>query len=209
MKIFSAKIFSVALLAGVASTAFAGAVAANTLTVQLPDGATEQITYSGDVAPQVSFTPTQAAPAADRAFGPQSPFALMQQIAVQMDRDADAMMRQMQEIAAQPLAGPGRPIQIDMTTLPPGTQSYSFVSTLSPSGVCSQSTEIIAQGSAQKPQMITHRSGNCGGVGLDGAARNVAAPDQTPAPGQMPTETHQAKAIDHPDYRSMFREASW
>ena len=191
MKIFSTKIFSVALLAGVASTAFAGAVAANTLTVQLPDGATEQITYSGDVAPQVSFTPTQAAPAADRAFGPQSPFALMQQI------------------AAQPLAGPGQPIQIDMTTLPPGTQSYSFVSTLSPSGVCSQSTEIIAQGSAQKPQMITHRSGNCGGVGLDGAARNVAAPDQTPAPEQMPAETHQAKAIDHPDYRSMFREASW
>jgi hypothetical protein len=144
----------------------------------------------------------------DWALGPQSPFALMQQIAAQMDRDADAMMRQMQEIAAQPMAGPGQPIQIDMTKLPPGTQSYSFGSTLSPRGVCSQSTEIIAKGPGQAPQVITHRSGNCGIVGT---ASNVAAPDRTPATRSAPpgVQAYQAKAIDHPDYRSMFREASW
>lgn len=220
MKIFLAKILPAALLAGVASTAFAGVVAANTLTVQLPDGATEQITYSGDVAPQVSFTPPPTAPAAqtiDWASGPPSPFALMQQVAAQMDRDAAAMMRQMREIAVQPMAGPGQPIQIDMTKLPAGTQSYSFVSTLSPSGVCSQSTEVIAKGPGQKPQVITHRSGNCGAAGPfgksseGGGASTVAAPDQTPAtqPAQPRVQTYQAKAIDHPDYRSMFRQASW
>lgn len=209
MKFFPVKIFPAALLAGVASVAFAGAVAANTLTVQLPDGTTEQITYSGDVVPQVSFTPATlaAAPTADGALGPQSPFAMMQRIAAQMDRDADAMMRQMQEIAAQPLAGPGQPIQIDMGHLPPGTQSYRFVSTLSPSGVCGESTEIIAKGPGQKPQVITHRSGNCG----DDAPTSIAAP--APAPAAQATrprgQTYQAKAIDHPDYRSMFREASW
>jgi hypothetical protein len=153
------RILPTTLLAGVACVALAGTVAARTLTLQLPDGTTEQIDYAGDVAPRVSFTPPQII---DGAFGPNSPFALMQQISAQMDREADAMMHQMQAIAAQPLTGPGQPIQVDMTKLPPGTQSYSFVSTLSPSGVCSQSTEIIAKGPGQKPQVITHRSGNCG-----------------------------------------------
>lgn len=211
-KIFPAKILPAALLAGVASVALAGTVAAHTLTLQLPDGTTEQISYAGDVAPQVSFTPAQAVPqSVDWAFGPQSPFALMQQISAQMDRDADAMMRQMQEIAAQPLAGPGQPMQIDMTQLPPGTQSYSFVSTMSPSGVCSESTEIIAKGPGQKPQVIAHRSGNCGAVASGGGATNVAVADRTPGmqPAQPHAQTYQAKAFDHPDYRRMFREASW
>jgi hypothetical protein len=209
MKILPTKIFPAALLAGVASVAFAGTVAARTMTLQLPGGATEQITYAGDVAPQVSITPAPAA--ADWAFGPQSPFALMQRIAAQMDREADAMMRQMQEIAAQPLTGPGQPIPIDMSRLPPGTQSYSFVSTLSPSGVCSQSTEIIARGAGQQPQVITHRSGNCGAVGRGGSTTTIAVPDHAPAtqPAQPRADRYQAKAIDHPDYRSMFRQASW
>jgi hypothetical protein len=212
------KLLLTTLLAGAASIALAGTVAAHTLTLQLPGGTTEQINYSGDVAPQVSFTPPQTAAvptitpqAIDWSFGPQSPFALMQQIAAQMDRDADAMMRQMQQIAAQPVSGPGQPIQIDMTQLPPGTQSYSFVSTLSPTGVCSQSTEIIAKGRGQKPQVITHRSGNCGAGAVPGAATNVAVPSRTPAirPAQPHAPNYQANAIDHPDYRSMFREASW
>jgi hypothetical protein len=208
------KILASTLLAGVASMALAGTVAAHTLTVQLPDGSTEHIDYAGDVAPQVSFVPatpqTTAPQTIDWAFGPNSPFALMQRISAQMDRDADAMMHQMQQIAAQPLAGPGQPIQIDMTKLPPGTQSYSFVSTLSPSGVCSQSTEIIAKGPGQKPQVIRHSSGNCAAI-ASGATISIAAPDQTPAiqPAQPTVQSYQVKAIDHPDYRRMFREASW
>jgi hypothetical protein len=204
------KIFPTMLLAGVASVAFAGTVAAHTLTLQLPDGATEQITYAGDVAPQVTITPAPASPAAvDWALGPQSPFALMQQIAARMDREADAMMRQMQEIAAQPLAGPGQPI--DMSEMPPGTQSYSFVSTLSPSGVCSESTEIIAREAGQQPQVITHRSGTCGAVAHGGATTPAATPRRASLtqPAPQPLSSYHTKAIDHPDYRSMFREASW
>ncbi|HEX3971283.1 MAG TPA: hypothetical protein VHX19_08160 [Stellaceae bacterium] len=203
------KILPILLLAGVASVAIAGTVAAHTLTVQLPDGTTEHIDYAGDVAPQVSFVPTRTTPASDWAFGPNSPFALMQQISAQMDRDADAMMQQMQQIAVQPVTGPGQPIQVDMTKLPPGTQSYSFVSTLSPSGACSQSTEIIARGPGQKPQVIRHSSGNCGAAAA--GATTIAAPDRTPAIQRTPTQaqSYQAKAIDHPDYSRMFRQASW
>jgi hypothetical protein len=201
------KIIPTTLLAGIACAALAGTVAARTLTVQLPDGTTEHIDYAGDVAPQISFVPAPAA-----AMDANAPFALMRQISVQMDRDAAAMMRQMQEIAAQPLAGPGQPIAIDMTRLPPGTQSYSFVSTLSPSGACSQSTEIIAKGPGQKPQVITHRAGNCGtAIGSSGETAPIAAPDRAPAiqPAVPQAQTYQTKAIDHPDYRRMFREASW
>ncbi|HWE73837.1 MAG TPA: hypothetical protein VG328_11805 [Stellaceae bacterium] len=216
------RILSATLLAGVASTALAGTVAAHTLTVQLPDGTLEQIDYAGDVAPQVSFVPSQAAPQSiatqtiDGTFGPNSAFALMRQISAQMDRDADAMMRQMQQISTQPLAGPGQPeggqpIQIDLTKLPPGTQSYSFASTLSPSGACSQSTEIIARGHGQKPQVITHSSGNCGAATTAGGATTIAAPVQAPVaqPAPPPASRYQANAIDHPDYRRMFKEASW
>jgi hypothetical protein len=205
------KILPTSLLAGVASIALAGTVAAHTLTLQLQVGTSEQITYSGDDAPQVAITPAPSPAVAGWTFGPQSPFALMQQIAARMDREADAMMRLMQQIAAQPLTGPVQAMAIDMSQLPPGTESYSFVSTLSPSGVCSQSTEIIAKGRGQKPQVITHRSGNCGAPAAPGAATHVAMPDRAPAIQAAPprAQSDQAKAIDHPDYRSMFREASW
>jgi hypothetical protein len=204
------KVIPTMLLAGVASVALASTVAAHTLTVQLPDGTVEHIDYAGDVAPRVSFVPAPASPAADW-FGPNSPFVLMRQIAAQMDREADAMMRQMHALAVQPLAGPGQPIEVDLTRLPPGTQSYSFVSTLSPNGVCSQSTEIISKGPGQKPQVITHSSGNCGAAGGASRATHVAAPDPAPAnrPAEPRAHLYQAKAADHPDYRSMFREASW
>jgi len=133
----------------------------------------------------------------------------MQQIAARTDRQADAIMRQMQEIAAQPLAVPGQPVPIDLSKLPPGTQSYSFVSTLSPSGVCSESTEIIARGRGQQPQVITHRLGTCGAAAHGGAP--AATPDSAPLtqPAPRPIPSYQAKATDHPDYRRMFREASW
>ena len=102
--------------------ALAGTVAAHTLTLQLPMARPSRSTIPAMSRRKCPLRPRRPRPPQppDRAFGPQSPFALMQQIAAQMDRDADAMMRQMQEIAAQPLAGPGQPIQIDMTTAAAG-----------------------------------------------------------------------------------------
>jgi hypothetical protein len=165
--------------------------------------------------PQVSFVPAAAMPAPDW-FGPNSPFALLQQISTEMDREAAVMMLHMQAIAAQPIAGPGQPIQVELNNLPPGIQSYSFVSSLSPRGVCSQSTEIIARGAGEKPQVITRRSGNCGPGGApfdksSESATNVAAPDEAPAtaPARPRTQTYQASAAGDRGYSGLFRTASW
>lgn len=205
------RIVPTALLAGVASIALAGIAVAHTLTVRLPDGTTEQIEYSGNVAPQVSFVPAASVAAPDWAVGPDAPFALMQQISAEMDRETAAMMRQMQAMAAQPLlTAAGQPIAISATNLPRGAESYSFVSTVSPNGFCSQSMQITSNGPGRKPQVVTHRSGNCGPAGAAGAT-NAAAPDETPAtmPAQPRADTYHASAAGNPAYARLFHQASW
>lgn len=196
------------LLAGVAAVALAGTAFAHTLTVHLPGGATEYIHYSGDAAPQVSFGTTPiAAPSWD--FGPHSPFALMQQISAQMDREAAAMMNEMnqlQSVAFGSLANPGETMQAAMTNLPPGTQSYSVVSTLSPSGVCSQSMQITSNGPGQKPQIVTHSSGNCGAMSAGGPT-SITAPYQIPTPAQP--HTYQANAAGSPADGGILHPVSW
>jgi hypothetical protein len=207
------RIVPTALLAGVASVALAGIAFAHTLTVQLPGGATENITYTGDVPPQISFGPTPIAASPDGDFGSSSPFTFMQQISAEMDRETAAMMRQMdqlQAIALRPMANSGQPLEVDMTNLPRGAQSYSSVSTLSSGGVYTQSIQITSNGLGQKPQVVTHSSGNCG-VAAAPSATNAAAPDIAPATAQAQrqAQSYQANAADNPAYRGMLRAASW
>lgn len=207
------RIVPTTLLAGVAAVALAGTALAHTLTVQLPGGATEYVQYSGDIAPQISFGTIPIAAGPSSAFGPNSPFALMQQISAQMDRETAAMMNeinQLQSAAFSSFANPGPTMQAAMTNVPPGTQSYSFVSTLSPSGVCSQSMQITSNGPGQKPQIVTHSSGNCGAMGVGGPT-SVAAPDESPAtaPVQPQAHSYQANAAASPAYRGMLRPVSW
>ncbi|HLI21678.1 MAG TPA: hypothetical protein VKV32_11200 [Stellaceae bacterium] len=207
------RIVPTTLLAGVAAVALAGTAFAHTMTVRLPGGATEYIQYSGDVPPQVSFGTTPIASNPDWDFGPSSPFALMQQISAQMDREAAAMMNEMDQLqsaAFGSLANPGETMQAAMTNLPPGAQSYSFVSTLSPSGVCSQSVQITSRGPGQKPQIVTHSSGNCGAMGVGGPT-NAATPDEAPAtaPAQPKVHSYQANATASPGYRGLLHPVSW
>lgn len=196
------RIVPTTLLAGVAAVALAGTAFAHTMTVRLPGGATETITYSGNVAPQIAFGPT-----------PDSPFALMQQISAEMDREAAAMMNQMdqlQSVALRQVANGGQPLEVALTNLPRGAQSYSVVSTLSSGGVCTQSMQITSQGPGQKPQVVTHSSGNCGAMGAT-APTNAAAPDESPAtmPAQPQARAYQASAAGNPAYGGMLRAASW
>jgi hypothetical protein len=166
-----------ALLAGVATlgldlTGAALAQNLNTMTVRLPNGGLAEIRYVGDVPPRVVFLP-QSNSAFDGwtpvspFFVPESPFAMMDRISAEMDRRAAAMFRQAETIATQARSGP--PIEAAFGNLSPGSQSYSYVSTMSGNGVCTQSTRITSTGNGP-PKVESSSSGNCG----PGAATHTA-----------------------------------
>lgn len=161
--------------AGVAALAVAGIVGAqfvktHTMTVRLPDGGEAHVFYSGNTPPQVAFG-TGAAPVATSWSqvwdAGDSPFAEMDRVSAEMDREAAMMLRE----AADPMP---------MVTAPAGAQGYSFVSTLSGSGLCSRSIEVISDGRGDKPRIISHTSGDCGAPAPSGQT----AIDRAPAPAK-------------------------
>ncbi|HEV2336924.1 MAG TPA: hypothetical protein VGS13_15575 [Stellaceae bacterium] len=175
------------LLAGVAASAigFSGAVlaqSANThvLTVRLPDGGLAQIRYTGDVPPHIAFSNVASVPM-PALFGPDSPFAALDRISAEMDREAAAMFAQADALAAQ--AQSGQSTEAAARSLPPGSQSYTFVSTMSGNGVCTRSVEITARGDGAPPRVVSHSSGNCGA--MPGGSGSIGLP-VAPAPANRP-----------------------
>lgn len=164
------RFLSTVVIAGIGSLALAGsalAQAAHTMNVRLPDGSLEQIQYSGNTPPRVviapvpAFAPVMGVP--DWAFGPVSPFAEMRRIAVEANRDAAAMWRQAEALAAQPLPGPNSPISIDLANAPAGTRVFTFSARYAANGACTENTEVMSIGPNRKPRVISQRSGDCGG----------------------------------------------
>ncbi len=180
------------LLAGVAALAaagFSGLAAAqtsniHTMTVRLPDGGTAQIRYIGDVAPQIVVDRAPLPVAAFRTmpslFGADSPFAELERISAEMDRRAALMMRQAELLSAQPNGA----VEVASRNLPAGAQSYTFVSTMSGNGVCTQSVQITSRGNGA-PKVVRNSSGNCGNAGGNSAPADVRIPT-TPAPAKRP-----------------------
>jgi hypothetical protein len=166
------RFLSSALLAGAAAVLLGSsgnALAQNAnmhrMTVQLPGGGVAEIQYTGNVPPQVTV---RSGPAATSAFfqgasplGATSPFATLDRMAAEMDREAAALLRYTDVMAAQPWPALGGLTLTNAQNLPPGTSGYSYVATLSGNGVCTRSTEITAAGNGP-PRVVTHNSGNCG-----------------------------------------------
>jgi hypothetical protein len=181
-----------AVLAGVAAIAVAGSSGlveaqsppVHVLTVQLPGGGVEHIRYAGDVAPQVVFVP--GAMSAASVFEPASPFAMLDEISARMDRDLATLMQQAQAMALQPLPGPDQLTPAVLRNLPPGTMSYSFVSTISGNGVCTRTVRITASGNDAQPRVVSDSSGNCG------AAPGATVPAVEPA---LPAPQHRPRTI--------------
>ena len=182
---------------GFSGIALAQSSQTHTMTVELPGGGTAQIRYTGDVAPRIvldsqpaligAFAPMPA------LFGPGSPFAALDRISAAMDRQAAAMFRQADLLAAQ--ARSGQLSEAALRNLPPGTQSYSFVSTMSGNGVCMQSLAITSQGNGAAPHVVRHSSGNCGS--LPSAAGSIDLPT-APAPAARPDVVWTAAHGAHP-----------
>lgn len=173
-------------LVGLSGPASAQGSNTHVMTVRLPGGGTAQISYTGNAAPRVSVSDAPAPLAAfipmRSFFGPGSPFAALERISAEMDREAAAMLRQADLLAAE--ARSGQLGEAALHGLPRGGESYSFVSTLSGSGVCSQSVEITSQGNGAPPRVVRHSSGNC--TALPGGAGSVNLPAAPATPATRP-----------------------
>lgn len=171
--------------AAVAGLAAVGAVAAensHVLTIRLPDGSQEQIRYTGDVAPKVRILTAPRsfvafAPMID-PFGPDSPFAEMDQISAAMDREAAQLLSQAQTLPT----GAGGLEEVDARSLPPGVSGYSFVSTFSGGKSCTRATQYSAPTDGRPAKVLTSSSGDCGPA-KTGRPEMTSAP---PAPPEQP-----------------------
>jgi hypothetical protein len=206
-----------ALLAGAAAVAVAGLSGVATardlnthlMTLQLPDGGVAEIRYTGDVPPQVVFNPAPASwdtfMPVSSVFGPGSPFAMLERISAAMDREAASLMRQAEMLADVPAFGAHQPIEAALPNLPPGTQSYSMVSTWSGNGVCTRSVEITSPANGGQPRVVSHNSGNCGSV--TGSTGVIGIP-RTPAPTHGP-DIIETRAHGTQPHAGLVREAAW
>ncbi len=149
-------------LAGFATIAPAATPEAHVLTLRLPGGQVEQVRYAGDVPPTVVLAPQSVV----TSFAPAAPFALLQQISADMDRQAAALFA-------------------NMTMLPSsGFGGFGLVPVMSGPGVCSRSIQITFAGTGQAPQVVSHTSGDCGPApagAAPAALPNVPAPVRVPA----------------------------
>jgi len=149
------------ILAGVGAAALAGGAAAasrdtHTMNVPLPDGSTARVEYVGNVAPKVTVVPAPIAPLA--------PFGMFDRSMFDMQRQIDAMMRQVDRMARIPAAGvPGLNVAA-YGDAPAGTQSVTVVSTSNGSKTCTRTTEVTLQGAGKPPKVVTNVSGDCAGL---------------------------------------------
>lgn len=145
------------ILAGLGATMITGAVAAasrdtHTLDVPLPDGSIARVEYVGNVAPKVTLEPGPS---------PVASFGLFDRSLFDMDRQIDAMMRQVAEMTRQTV--PGSPA-LDVAAYdnaPAGSTSVTVVSTSNGRQTCTQRTEVTSQGPGKPPKVVSSMSGSC------------------------------------------------
>jgi hypothetical protein len=182
-KLRTAVLAGIATL-GVAGTAMAASNDTHVMAVGLPDGSVARIEYQGAVAPKVRIDPS--APALRivpvRLADPfdAAPFAMIDQIMADMDRQAAAMAAALQPVPADKA---GRPDLAAFGNLPAGTISYRFVSASDGNRVCSRSWQVTSQGPQQAPKLISASSGDCAGDGNSPAGTAGAAAAKTVAAG--------------------------
>ena len=145
------------VLAGMSATALAGAAIAasrdtHTMNVPLPDGSTARVEYVGNVAPKVTVVPAPVA----------APFGMFDRSMFEMDRQIDAMMRQVERMARMPVAGGPAMNVAAYGNAPEGSSSVTVVSTSNGSKTCTRTTEVTSQGAGKPPKVVTNVSGDCG-----------------------------------------------
>jgi hypothetical protein len=148
------------ILAGLGAVTLTGAATAaskdmHVMNVALPDGSTAKIEYAGNVAPKVSVTPAPKA----SVF---APFGMFDRSAYDMQRRIDAMMRQIDQVARQPVAGAPALNVAAYGNAPAGTNSVTIVTTSNGAQTCTRRTDVTSQGPGKTPKVVSSVSGQCG-----------------------------------------------
>ena len=179
--VLTAGVIAIAM-AGSAGMALANGPAVHTMAVQLPDGGTVQIQYTGNVAPKVFLEPS---PLAAEFFEPTSPFVAMDRISAEMDR-LSALMHHA-DLMAMPFPSLDPIVEGDLRSAAPGFAEYSLVSTVSENGdVCTRTTEVTGTGNGQRPKMISHKWGSCGSRAQAGKGESSSISHDRPVPRTVP-----------------------
>lgn len=148
------------LAAGLGAVTVTGAALAasgetHMLNVPLPDGAIAHVQYVGKVAPRVTVS---EAPGTDQ-FGP---FAVLDRSAFDIQRQMDAMMRQIGAMASQPATGTSRLNVASFGNAPAGSSSVTIVTTSNGHSTCTRRTDVQSQGAGKPPKVLSSQSGDCG-----------------------------------------------
>ncbi len=129
------------------------------MTVRLPNGAVEQIRYTGDIAPRVAVSalgaPIVLATPTAAPFDWAGPFALMDQITARMDGQSLGMLQQLGALA---MPGPQAAAEFGVPAI---GQGLSFASSLTGKGVCGHSVAITSTGDGKAPQVVSKSWGDC------------------------------------------------
>jgi hypothetical protein len=149
-------------IVGACGLAFAKGPAFHTMTVQLPDGGTAKIQYTGDMAPKVTFG---SGPMVADFFAPVAPFGMLDAIEARMDREMNWLFDQAAPMNADQV------FDADLRHMPTGMTAYSMVSTMTPNGMCMHRTEITSTGKG-KPKVVSQTTGDCGKTGASTAAQS-------------------------------------
>ena len=155
------------VLAGLGAVVLTGAAAAasrdtHILNVPLPDGSTARVEYVGNVAPKVTVMPAPMSP----AF---MPFGLFDRSAYDIEREIDAMMRQVNDMAAHATpVTPGLNVAA-YGNAPAGSSSVTIVTTSNGTQTCTRRTEVTSEGPGKAPKVLSSLSGDCGGAGATSA----------------------------------------
>jgi hypothetical protein len=164
------KILIAALAMGAAaSTAAAAAPERRVIAVALPDGSTAHIEYYGNIAPKVIVVPGRVAwaPIAIPRFD-------ANRVIAQMERQRDAMLRQVQLLSRGGLAVPGRTVRtVSLANAPAGSSRVHVVTVSDGGRTCTRRTEVTSLGPGKAPKVVTSVSGDCS---VDGAPAPQAKP---------------------------------
>lgn len=192
------------ILSGVAAAAFGmsgSAVAAtrdtiHNITIQLPGGGTEQISYTDNVMPDVVVLPSAYAllPSAflEPSGGLTQVGAKLDRIAGDIDRDMASAIKKANAQAAVSFDNLKDMNTAAFKSMPAGSESYSFVSTMSDGKTCSRSVQITSMGVGKKPKIVSHSSGNCANT-----KNSRAVPDVTASFWDFPNDARPVKVSVH------------